>query len=135
MRNIRFRIKHESGDYVSVIQNSKSYMINMNGDVLEDYGDQYRQLWEVVFDADVTVQLATGVNDKYGVEIYEGDTVLATRERGDCREYPSYIHEDDKPEVIKCQIRWVDCGLWACWGHKFCNKETINSSMEVINER
>ena len=74
----KFRICYKSSDShknIFYFGDSSQFMIGLDGTVYENYGRSNKPMWESVFDAEVVLQQWTGLLDKNGREIYEGDVI------------------------------------------------------------
>ena len=79
MRKIKFRVCVQTQDDSKTViysddLDSERHLINMNGQLLENYGKSWKEpFWETVFDSDCYIQQFTGLTDSKGIDIYEGD--------------------------------------------------------------
>lgn len=80
MREIKFRVCYtaQNGEK-SIIYNEDNWiLIGMDGQIYENYGTDWKSpMWEVPFDVESPpiLQQYTGIKDKDGKEIYEGDVI------------------------------------------------------------
>lgn len=86
MRDIKFRVWDNDTDYMGYLYPDMTYMEGTGKWLIDDLGETLNM-------DDKTIELYTGVKDINGVEIYEGDLILA--------------------KSIEYEVEWFNTSFWA----------------------
>ena len=128
MREIKFRVWAECdqfpGGKMYLPDDSPPFLLNLSGDLIhhQKTGDiSFEAVWARIGFSNIHVMQYTGLKDKNGVEIYEGDIVFHSMTRG-------------YEKLAIGVIEWDD--YRAQWRHSRYSEECLSGwKLEVIGNR